>query len=198
MSQKTDQSGRTSARERLLAAAEALFYEEGFNTVGIDRVIERAGVAKASLYDCFGSKDELVRCYLFARKEARQTRLTEGLAQLATPRDKLLGVFDLLGKTFADPNFRGCAFVKANAQARPGSSVKAVCDESRQWLRDLFTRLASDAGATDPKALAGQFVMLYDGASISAQMDKNPMAAAAAQAMATAMLDAATTAAPKA
>ena len=55
-----------SARERLLDAANELFYEEGVHTVGIDRVIERAGVAKATLYSTFGSKDELVRAYLAA------------------------------------------------------------------------------------------------------------------------------------
>ncbi len=64
---KTATPERLSARERLLAAAQELFYEEGINTVGIDRVIERAGVAKASLYDCFGSKDELICAYLEAR-----------------------------------------------------------------------------------------------------------------------------------
>src|ERR1700694_3409310 len=117
MSKNAVQPGRVSARERLLAAAEALFYEEGFNTVGIDRVIERAGVAKASLYDCFGSKEELIRSYLLARQEARQARLTQGLAKYGTPRERLLGVFDILGKQIADPTFRGCAFVKAAAEA---------------------------------------------------------------------------------
>ena len=61
-----------SARERLLAAASELFYAEGVHTVGIDRVIERAGVAKASLYNTFGSKEELVRAYL----ESRHARTT--------------------------------------------------------------------------------------------------------------------------
>jgi AcrR family transcriptional regulator len=189
MSKHTVQSGRTPARERLLAAAEALFYEEGFNTVGIDRVIERAGVAKASLYDCFGSKEELIRAYLLARKEAREARLTAGLAKFDTPRERLLGVFDLLGKQMLDTGFRGCAFVKAFAEAPAGSSVRAVCDESRLWMRDLFIELARDAGAADPNALAEQLVILYDGASISAQMDRNTSAAAAARAVAAVMLD---------
>jgi AcrR family transcriptional regulator len=198
MSKSADQPGRASARERLLAAAEALFYEEGFNTVGIDRVIERAGVAKASLYDCFGSKEELIRSYLLARKEARKARLTEGLAKYGTPRERLLGVFDILGKQIADPTFRGCAFVKAGAEAPTGSSIRGVCEDSRQWMRELFVGLAKDAGATDPKALAQQLVMLYDGASISAQMDRNVKAAAAARAVAAAMLDVNTAAGQKA
>jgi AcrR family transcriptional regulator len=189
MSKNAVQSGRASARERLLAAAEALFYEEGFNTVGIDRVIERAGVAKASLYDCFGSKEELVRSYLVARKEAREVRITEGLTKYGTPRERLLGVFDILGKQIAESTFRGCAFMKAGAEAPAGSSVRAVCEDSRRWIRDLFIGLAKDTGATDPKALAEQLVILYDGASISAQMDRNVMAAAAARTIAAAMLD---------
>ena len=64
-----------SARERLLAAASELFYAEGVHTVGIDRVIERAGVAKASLYNTFGSKDELVRAYLEARHAQTSERI---------------------------------------------------------------------------------------------------------------------------
>ena len=67
MATKSNNAGpaaKPSARERLLTAADELFYQEGVHTVGIDRVIEQAGVAKASLYNTFGSKDELVRAYL--------------------------------------------------------------------------------------------------------------------------------------
>ena len=194
MAQKTPERAPRSARERLLAAAEQLFYEEGINTVGIDRVIERAGVAKASLYDCFGSKEELIRAYLYERHEARRARITAMLARYATPRERLLGVFDTLAELFAQPRFRGCAFVRASAELRAGSRVKSVCDESRVWIRTLFTDLAREAGARDPEALAAQLVLLYDGASISAQMDGNPAAAASARAVAAVMLDAATAA----
>ena len=187
---KTSTPQRGSARQRLLAAAESLFYEEGVNTVGIDRVIERAGVAKASLYDCFGSKDELVRSYLAARHEARRARITQGLARCRTPRQRLLGVFDLLGELFAESNFRGCAFVRASAEVRPGSKVKAVCDDARGWMRTLFAELAKDAGAMHPERLAQQLVILYDGATVAAQMDHDAGAAAAARAVAAALLEA--------
>ena len=191
MSKNIDHPRRAPARERLLAAAAELFYEEGFNIVGIDRVIERAGVAKASLYDCFGSKEELIRAYLLARQQARQARMTDGLMQYGTPRERLLGVFDVVGKLCAEPTFRGCPFVKAAAESRPGSSVNLVCDDARLWLRDLFVRLATDAGASDPATLAQQLVMLHDGALISAQMDRNPGVVMLARTMAAALLDAA-------
>src|ERR1700750_3215121 len=89
------------ARDRLLAAAGELFYEEGVHTVGIDRVIERAGVAKASLYSTFGSKEELVRAYLEGRQQRRQRRIAERIAQCSSARDKLLAVFDLLAESAA-------------------------------------------------------------------------------------------------
>src|ERR1700692_3309908 len=101
------------ARERLLAAANELFYDEGVHTVGIDRVIERAGVAKASLYNTFGSKDELVRAYLERRHEGSSARISRYLERYTTPRERLLGVFEAQVELFADPGFRGCAFVSA-------------------------------------------------------------------------------------
>src|SRR5580698_11114603 len=103
-------TAKPSARERLLAAANELFYREGVHTVGIDRVIERAGVAKASLYNTFGSKDELVRAYLDGRHAEMAGRITRALGRYDTPRDRLLGVFEAQGEVFAQPGFRGCAF----------------------------------------------------------------------------------------
>jgi AcrR family transcriptional regulator len=189
MVMKSSSQDRRPARERLLAAADELFYEEGVNLVGIDRIIEHAGVAKASLYDCFGSKEELIRSYLQQRHEARQVRLRERLARYATPREKILAVFDSMAEAAAQPDFRGCAFARASAEARPGSSIKAMCDESRTWNLALFTDLAKQAGAADPDRVAQQLRLLYDGASVSAHVDASSTAAAAARAMAEMVLD---------
>ena len=172
MSPKAAVAEKRPARERLLAAAEELFYGEGINTVGIDRIIERAGVAKASLYDCFGSKEELIRSYLNARHESRLKRITEGLKRFVTPREKMLGVFDIQGEAFRSQSYRGCPFVRASAEVKPGSAGKIVCDESRVWLRSLFADLAKEAGAHEPDVLADKLLLLYDGAAVSAQMDK--------------------------
>ena len=110
---------RRSARDRLLAAADELFYEGSIHTVGIERVIERAGVAKASLYDTFGSKDALIRAYLEARHDARKARLTAWLERYETPRERLLGVFDAMADLMKGKNFRGCAFTRAGSRRSP-------------------------------------------------------------------------------
>lgn len=188
---------RRSARERLLAAADELFYEGGIHTVGIDRVIERAGVAKASLYDCFGSKDELIRAYLQARHEGRQTRITQRLARYETPREKLLGVFDGLCETMSTPGFRGCAFTRVTAETQPSAGVKAVCDDARGWLRELFTSLARELGVADPAALARQLALLYDGALAASQLGGGAEAAETARGAAEVLLEAALAAGPR-
>src|SRR5882724_1407568 len=96
---------RPPARERLLAAANELFYAEGVQTVGIDRIIERAGVARGSLYNVFGSKEELVAAYLALRQEGTTSRLRAALARFDDPRDKILAVFDAQAQMFQEPEF---------------------------------------------------------------------------------------------
>jgi AcrR family transcriptional regulator len=184
-----------SARERLLAAANELFYDEGVHTVGIDRVIERAGVAKASLYNTFGSKDELVRVYLEGRHAVVAARITRYIERYDGPRERLLGVFEAQGELFTEPGYRGCAFVSASAES-PGEGVSRAADEYRGWVRGLLTGLAADAGAPDAELLGRQLHMIYDGASLSARMDRDPSAAVTARAAAAALLDAALAAHP--
>src|ERR1700722_8072961 len=179
-----------TARERLLSAASELFYAEGVHTVGIDRVIDRAGVAKASLYNTFGSKDELVRAYLEVRHAAITARITRYIERYEGPRERLLGVFEAQGELFAETGFRGCAFVSASAES-PGEAVSHAADEYRGWVRGLLTGLAADAGAPEPERLGRQLHMLYDGASLSARMDRDPAAALAPRAAAATLLDAA-------
>jgi AcrR family transcriptional regulator len=189
-----DSAARPSARERLLAAANELFYTEGVHTVGVDRVIEQAGVAKASLYNTFGSKDELVGAYLESRHANTTGRITRALGRYRTPRDRLLGVFDAQGELFAEPGFRGCAFVSASAES-PSGVVEQAAAGYRGWVRDLFTGLAREVGVPDPEGLACQLHLLYDGASLSARMDHDPSAAVAARTAAESLLDAALSAA---
>ncbi|TKA01653.1 TetR/AcrR family transcriptional regulator [Actinacidiphila oryziradicis] len=189
----TRSATKPSARERLLAAANELFYAEGVQTVGIDRIIEHAGVAKASLYNTFGGKEQLIRAYLDSHHTSTSEGIERAIARHDTPRERLLSVFEAQGEVFAQPDFHGCAFVSAAAEARPGSLVDQAADEYRAWIRAKFTGLAKDAGAANPEALARQLQLLYDGAGLSARMDHDPSAAIAARAAASALLDAAVT-----
>jgi AcrR family transcriptional regulator len=183
-------SQRSSAREKLLAAADELFYAEGIHTVGIDRVIEKAGVAKASLYSAFGSKEELVRAYLLLRHERRQRRLTEVIDRYDDPRAKLLGIFDYLGDFHGQATFRGCPFVNASAESPAGGAVQAVSDLTRDWVRSLVRGLVAELGVADPDPLTDQLILLYDGCTVAARLDRNPAAARTARAAAETLLGA--------
>jgi AcrR family transcriptional regulator len=182
---------RPSARERLLAAANELFYNEGVHTVGIDRVIEQAGVAKASLYNTFGSKDELVRAYLQARHDNVTQRIIRAVERYTTPRERLLAVFEGQGELFAQPDYRGCAFSRASAESHPGDPAEQAAEAYRGWVRTLLSELAAQAGVPEPEALARQLQLLYDGSGQAARMDHDPAAAATARAAAATLLDAA-------
>jgi AcrR family transcriptional regulator len=176
----------------LLAAADELFYSEGVHVVGVDRIVERAGVTKASLYNAFGSKEELVRAYLQHHMQRRKERISRILAANETPRDRILGVFAEVEELLAGSEFRGCRFISAAAEARPGDASEVVAREYRAWLLSLFTELAERAGALEGNQLGRRLLMLYDGAAVAARMD--PDRDAAAQAMhsaVVALLDAA-------
>src|ERR1700712_4398514 len=99
-----------STRERLLAAADELFYAEGVQSVGIERVLRRAGVAKASLYNLFGNKEGLVLAYLQARHDGTTEHLMAEVDRHRDPRRRILALFDAQAQVFAQPGFRGCAF----------------------------------------------------------------------------------------
>jgi AcrR family transcriptional regulator len=184
---------RGSARERLLAAADELFYEEGVRTVGIDRVIERAGVAKATLYSAFGSKEALIGAYLERRHEAARDPISEALAtRYHSPRERILGVFDVIGERITTPGFRGCPFVNASAESPSGGIVEQASNESRAWLRELFLGLAREAGAAEPELLSRQLMLLCDGALVAGRMDRDLSAAAGARAAAALLVDGST------
>ena len=181
---------RRSPRERLLEAASELFYAEGVQSVGIDRVIERAGVAKASLYSTFGSKEELVRAYLDERHARILGRLRAAVDAVdpSDPVARILAVFDGQARLFRAPDFRGCAFAAASAEAPRGGRVDEATRAYRQDIRDLFTELATAAGASDPPLLASQLQLVYDGGGNAANLDRDPSIAAPARAASAALI----------
>jgi AcrR family transcriptional regulator len=179
------------ARDRLLDAASELFYEHGVHTVGIDTIIERAAVAKATLYSTFGSKEELVRAYLEARHASRRAPVLAEMALHDDPRRKLLALFDVLATTVNQPEFRGCAFANASAESGPDSAAAEVTRNVRAWLLAVMAEQATALGAADPAGLARQLTLLYDGALAQSRLDRGPAAATAAKAAAQALIDAA-------
>ena len=178
-----------SARQRLLAAADELFYAEGVQSVAVERVLERAGVAKASLYNNFGNKEGLVLAYLRERHRGTTEFLMAEVNRHQDPRRRILALFDAQAQVFAEPGFRGCAFVSAFAEAPLVGQVAQSAGEFRAWVRTLLTALSVEVDAADPLELARQLNIIYDGGITSAWMDHDPSIVSSSRAAAEAVLD---------
>lgn len=184
-------SAQVSPRDRLLNAASELFYEHGVHTVGIDTIIERAGVAKATLYSTFGSKEQLVRAYLEARHASRRAAVLAEMELHDDPKAKLLSVFDVLIATIKKSGFRGCAFANASAESEPDSAATEVTLKVRGWMLATMAEQTQALQVADPGDLARQLTLLYDGALAQARLDRSPAAARAAKTAAEVLIDAA-------
>jgi AcrR family transcriptional regulator len=168
-----------SVGERILATATDLFYREGIRAVGIQRVIDEAGIAKASLYAHYASKDDLVAACIKQRGGAVRSALE---ARLFDPgldaRGKLLALFDAQIESVQSDDFRGCPFLNASSEIADASHpARRVIAAQRQWLHGLIVGLVKEAGAKDPEPLAGTLVVLFDGALSSSLVDGSPAAA---------------------
>jgi AcrR family transcriptional regulator len=184
-------------RERILDAADALFYAQGIHAVGIDEIVARSGTAKTTLYAHFPSKDDLIASYLQRRSEEWRAYLSEELARRGgTPVERIDAVFAVLAESCATPGFRGCPFINATAEyPDPAHPARVVADAHRLWVRDLLAGLALEAGVADPDALAARLTLLYDAAMVGAQFDPGGLAPVSAREAASTLVDAAITAA---
>jgi AcrR family transcriptional regulator len=159
------------ARERILGSAYELFSRRGIRAVGIDEVIERAGVAKATLYRHFSSKDELVLAFL-ARREQLWTREwveAEAKRRGATPEEQLLAIFDAFDEWFHEDNFEGCSFINTLLEtADLEHPVGAASALHLQNIRSIVRTLAEDANLRDPAAFALSWHILMKGSIVQA------------------------------
>lgn len=193
MTTATDMPTQSAARERVLDAASELFYREGIRAVGIDTIIARAGVAKMTFYHHFKSKDLLVVEFLRRRDERWRRWLAETVERLSPdPRERPLAIFDALAGRFANPDYRGCAFINTVAEtADPGHAARHAVLEHKARVRAYVRRLLEEAGlagADGAAALSEELMLLIDGALVTAAREGTPAAAYAAKRTATKLL----------
>ncbi|MFI7633238.1 TetR/AcrR family transcriptional regulator [Nonomuraea sp. NPDC049400] len=179
MSAETLKGSRpSSARTRVLETATRLFYAEGVHSVGIDRIIAEAGVAKATFYHHFPSKDDLVRAYV--EEQSSLQRTVVATMRAGSPRETLQAIFAFMCDFGAGPGYRGCPFVNTAAEyPDPAHPVRQAIAEHRRWNRDLYRDLLAADGHPDAERTADILLLLRDGLVVGFDLD-DPAAVRAA------------------
>jgi AcrR family transcriptional regulator len=158
-------------RDRLLDAADRLFYQEGVRAVGIDRVLAEADAAKASLYQHFGCKDQLVASYLERRSEYARAAIEAYLAD-TPPAQRALKFFDWVVEWAESKGFRGCPLQHTVTElTNAAHPARAVAHGQRQWFSGRFLAWTMAAGVKDAKATARALMVLFDGAVAGSEVD---------------------------
>lgn len=191
MSSGSTTTGGRGARERILHAATELFYRDGINATGVERLANHASVSKRTLYQHFPSKEAVVEEYL--RLAGSRSRPPIPDEKIEGPRERLLAVFDTPAVPTSGATLRGCPFHNAAVEAAgtmPG--VQDIVHAAKLSFRETLAELAEAAGAADPQRLAGQLAVVHEGAAaLSTSLDDLTVWARAKDAAA-ALIDAAT------
>lgn len=165
------------AREKIIDAANALFYSEGIRAVSVDAIAEKAGLTKKTLYYHFESKDDLVAAYLTARDQPN-LKLYESWYEKAegSVADKIAAIFTNLARASRHPKWKGCGFLRtaaelANMPGHPAMKIGAAHKKKFEtWLAGVF----ATEHAADPQALARHIVILLDGVFATLLVHRDP------------------------
>ena len=186
----THKQTSSAPRDRILEVASLLFYQKGIRAVGVDTIIAQSDVAKMTFYKHFKSKDMLVLEFLKRRDELWRAWFESTLESLAPDvKDRPLAIFDVLEQRFSSKEFRGCAFINTMVEMADGDHVAhQAAAEHKQKVQKLFFDILSGAGVKKPAELAKAFLLLMDGAIVTAVRERKPGSAKAAKKIAVTLL----------
>lgn len=174
MSNDTSVAGvkASPARERLLDAAARLFYAEGINRVGVDRVINEAQVTRATFYRHFPSKEDLVLSYVRRQDRSLRERVDGAFTTTDDPDELLTAIIQGVRDEIGSESFRGCPYINVAAEyPQAGDPVREAVADHRAWFSDTVVTLLTAAKHPDPAYAAQLLVMLRDGAQVGGYLD---------------------------
>ena len=180
----------TTILDHIIETAGTLFYKEGTKSIGVDRIISEAGVAKATMYRYFSGKDALIEACLQRRNDKVMAALR---AYLETVQPKghtqVLAIFDFLYAKALTPDFRGCAFMIAVAENEGSEGVRRIARQHKEAVQSLFAGLLP-AEWPHASGTAAQLNLLYDGAMAQILIQRQPDAALIARSCAETLIKA--------
>ena len=176
----------TPAKDALLEAACSLFYTNGIRGTSVEAILDRAGVARQSLYQHFESKDGLAAAFLKLRDERWCGWMNDFVEQASNdPRERVLAIYDFLEDWFSQPDFSGCAFINTAAEyGNPEHPFHILSSRHKARVLGDIERLCRAAKLPKPKALARQLALLMEGAIVTEQVTQGSGAAAEARGIA--------------
>lgn len=164
---------REAAEQRILDAAEELFYSQGLHSVGMDAIRTASGVPLKRLYQIFPSKGSLIEAYLRRRDTRWLNELTSYANAADAPTQRILAVYDWLYLWFSQPGFRGCGFINSFGEVGATSpSVADIAKAHKQAFRGYLADLVAAAQA--PHWLTDQLFLLAEGAMTAAAINNTP------------------------
>ena len=177
-------------RRRILEAAYARFYRDGFARVGVDALAAAAGVTKRTLYDHFSSKDELLAAVLELQHELALARIRSWAAAGGDPAAIVARLFGSLADWMAQPGWRGSGFSRAAMElaALPGHPARAAARNHKAAIEAWLVEALGEAGLEAPRPTARQLMLLLEGCQVMTLIDGDPAYAEAAAVAAQALL----------
>ncbi|AJY74119.1 TetR/AcrR family transcriptional regulator [Paenibacillus beijingensis] len=181
---------RSSARQRILDVASNLFYREGIRSIGVDTIVEKSGVGKATLYRHFPTKDDLIAAYLKETDHLHWKWFDEVIAKHeGSPRAQLLALIEATVQIMMEPGYRGCALLNALAEfSEADHPAHRIAVEYKHALRLKLTQLSQQAGAHNEE-LADQLILVINGALASVPVFGSAGPAAQLKMIATHLID---------
>jgi AcrR family transcriptional regulator len=177
-------------REKILATAEQLIYQNGIQATGMDLLVKTSGVARKSIYRYFATKDEVAAAALNARDVRWMEWFRAESDQMPTPRARILNMFTVLKRWFESEGFRGCAFINtAGEVGDPQDPIRLIAKLHKQKLLAYTLELCEQLDIADPEPVAKQLLILMEGAITVARVMGDYSSADSAQAVARLILE---------
>ncbi|WAC12987.1 TetR/AcrR family transcriptional regulator [Dyadobacter pollutisoli] len=169
---------KTGPRERILETASRLFYSQGYNNTGINQILAEANVAKASLYQHFGSKDELGVFYLKTGRQEWFSGMDQWTNAKKTPVQKLLACFDFLEYALQKDDYLGCKFI--NMLSEIGSTSPLMLREIvehkgklRQYMKNFVEKALDGTPEEETEMMGDAIYLMFEGAIVESKIYRN-------------------------
>jgi len=169
----------SQAYQRILSTASDLFYRNGYRATGINEIIRKSGVAKATFYAHFPSKESLALAYVKTMNEREIRNTAEGIRHYPGPYEKLIGMLTFMIPWSAERRYRGCAYLNMASEIPDhGNPVRHESANHYRAVRSIVGVLMDELKAKRGKAwknrkaaeVADDYMLLFAGALSMAQV----------------------------